>query len=167
MKYDGQIDIAVGLSAQTKIWKNQKINWSEMVSRLQEEHKTQETLKEFLAAPKEEQTRIKDVGGYVGGYLKNGRRKPESVVYRQLLTLDIDFAHRDFWDDYLMFFNNAAVLHGTHKHCDTSPRYRLIMPLSRKCTPDEYVVVVNISRIAWPEHQAVCLKCRPIKELNA
>lgn len=143
MKYDGQIDIATGLSAQTKIWKNQKLSWSELVSHLREEHKTQETLKEFLAAPKEEQTRIKDVGGYVGGYLKNGRRKPESVVTRQLLTLDIDFAHRDFWDDYQMFFNNAAVLHGTHKHCETSPRYRLIMPLSRKCTPDEYVAVAR------------------------
>ena len=68
MKYDGQIDIATGLSAQTKIWKNQKLNWCELVSHLREEHKTQETLKEFLAAPKEEQTRIKDVGGYVGGY---------------------------------------------------------------------------------------------------
>ena len=143
MKYDGQIDIAVGLSAQTKIWKNQKMSWSELVSRLREEHKTQETLKEFLAAPKEEQTRIKDVGGYVGGYLKNGRRNPSNVSYRQLLTLDIDFAHRDFWDDYQMFFNNAAVLHGTHKHCATSPRYRLIMPLSRKCSPDEYVAVAR------------------------
>lgn len=143
MKHDGQLEIATGLSAQTKVWKNQKLSWSELVSHLREEHKTQETLKEFLAAPKEEQTRIKDVGGYVGGYLKNGRRKPESVVTRQLLTLDIDFAHRDFWDDYQMFFNNAAVLHGTHKHCETSPRYRLIMPLSRKCTPDEYVAVAR------------------------
>lgn len=143
MKYDGQIEIATGLSAQTKIWKNQKWNWSELVARLKEEHKTQETLKEFLAAPKEEQTRIKDVGGYVGGYLKNGRRKPDSIVRRQVLTLDIDFAHRDFWDDYQMFFNNAAVLHGTHKHCETSPRYRLIMPLSRPCSPDEYVAVAR------------------------
>lgn len=143
MKYNGQIEIAIGLSAQTKIWKNQKWSWSEFVARLKEEHKTQETLKEFLAAPKEEQTRIKDVGGYVGGYLKNGRRKPESVVRRQLLTLDIDFAHRDFWDDYQMFFNNAAVLHGTHKHCETSPRYRLLVPLSRPCTPDEYVAVAR------------------------
>lgn len=143
MKYDGQLEIAIGLSAQTKIWKNQKQNWSDIVSHLKEEHKTQETLKEFLAASKEEQTRIKDVGGYVGGFLKNGRRKPECVVFRQLLTLDIDYAYRDFWDDYRLFFSNAAVLHGTHKHCDTSPRFRLIMPLSRKCTSDEYVAVAR------------------------
>lgn len=143
MKYDGQLDIATGLSAQTKIWKNQKISWSDFVSRIREEHKTPETLKEFLAASREDQTKIKDVGGYVGGYLKNGRRKPENIVHRQLLTLDIDFAHRDFWDDYQMLFSNAAILHGTHKHCETSPRYRLLMPLSRKCTPDEYVAVAR------------------------
>lgn len=141
MKFDGTIEIAIGFSAQTKTWKNQKMRWSELVSRLGEEHKTAETLKEFLAATKEDQTKIKDVGGYVGGYLKEGKRKPQSVVHRQLLTLDIDFAYRDFWEDLQMLFDNAAVLHGTHKHCETSPRYRLVMPLSRGCTPDEYVAV--------------------------
>lgn len=143
MKYDGQIDIATGLSAQAKNWKNTRITWTEFVSRLKEEHKTQETLKEFLAATKEEQSRIKDVGGYVGGYLEGGKRRSDTVKYRQLITLDIDFAHRDLWDDYQMLFGNAAVLHGTHRHCDTSPRFRLIMPLSRKCTPDEYVAIAR------------------------
>lgn len=139
--YDGEFDLAVGMSAKSKIWKNKKVKWSDFVARLSEEHKTNETLKEFLSAPREEQSKIKDVGGYVGGYLKNGRRKPENVVHRQLLTLDIDFAHKDFWEDYILLFNNAAILHATHKHCDTSPRFRLLIPLSRKCTPDEYVAV--------------------------
>jgi predicted P-loop ATPase len=143
MKYDGQIDIATGLSAQAKNWKNTRVTWTELVSRLKEEHKTQETLKEFLAATKEEQSRIKDVGGYVGGYLEGGKRRSDTIKYRQLITLDIDFAHRDLWDDYQMLFGNAAVLHGTHRHCDTSPRFRLIMPLSRKCTPDEYVAIAR------------------------
>lgn len=143
MNYDGQIDIATGLSATAKIWKNQKISWSALVMKLREEHKTPETLREFLAAPREEQTKIKDVGGYVGGYLKNGRRKPECVQHRQLLTLDIDFSHKDLWDDFILLFSNAAVLHGTHKNCETSPRYRLVMPLSRPCTPDEYVAVAR------------------------
>ena len=141
IKHDGELDLAVGMSAKSKIWKNKKVRWSDLVSRLGEEHRTNETLKEFISATKDEQSKIKDVGGYVGGYLKNGRRKPDSVVFRQLLTLDIDFAHLDFWDDYQLLFGNAAVLHATHKHCETSPRFRLIVPLSRKCTPDEYVAV--------------------------
>jgi putative DNA primase/helicase len=139
IKNDGELHLAIGMSAKSKIWKNKKIQWSELVTRLKETNRTTETLKEFISATKEEQLKIKDVGGYVGGYLRNGRRKPENVVHRQLLTLDIDFAHKDFWGDYCLQFSNAAVLHATHKHCETSPRFRLIMPLSRECTPDEYV----------------------------
>jgi len=141
MKYDGKIDIATGMSARSKVWKNKSILWSDFSNRLSEEHKTNETHKEFIAATKEEQSKIKDVGGYVGGYLRQGRRNPENVVHRQLVTLDIDFAHLDFWDDFCMQFENAALLHSTHKHCDASPRYRLILPLSREATPDEYVAV--------------------------
>lgn len=143
MQFDGTIDIATGMSAKSKLWKNKKILWSELVARLGEEHKTNETFKEYMAASKEEQLKIKDVGGFVGGYLRQGRRKPENVVHRQLLTLDIDFAHNDFWDDFCMQFDNAAILHGTHKYSRQSPRFRLVMPLSREVTPDEYVAAAR------------------------
>lgn len=141
MKYDGKIDIAVGMSARSKVWKNKKYQWSELVQRLSEEHKTTETFKEYMAASKDEQSKIKDVGGYVGGYLRQGRRKPENVAHRQVMTLDIDFAHNDFWEDFTLQFDNAAVLHSTHKHHESSPRFRLIIPMSREATPDEYVAV--------------------------
>ena len=121
MKYDGLIDIATGVAAGSKIWKNKNLKWSEILKRLSDGHKTNETFKEFMSATKEEQSKIKDIGGYVGGYLKNGRRKPENVVYRQLITLDIDFAYPDLWDDFKLQFNNSACVHATHKHCPTSP----------------------------------------------
>lgn len=143
MKFDGLIDIATGFSAKSKIWKNKKVKWSELVKKLSEETKTNETYKEFLYANKQEQLKIKDVGGFVGAYLLNGRRKPKNVVHRQLLALDIDFAHIDFWDDFCLQFNNAAFIHGTHKHSEANPRYRLVMPLSREATPDEYVAVAR------------------------
>ena len=141
MKYDGKLDIAIGMKVDSKVWKNKKVTWSELVRRLSEGHKTNETYKEFIAASKAEQQKIKDVGGYVGGYLRAGRRKPQNVVHRQLLTLDIDFAHTDFWDDFCMLYSNAAVIHATHKHHASSPRYRLIIPVNRELTPDEYVAV--------------------------
>lgn len=143
MKYDGPINLATGMSAKSKTWKNEAYTWSKLVDRLSQEHKTTETFKEFIAATKVEQGKIKDVGGYVGGYLRNGRRKPENVVNRQVLTLDIDFAHMGFWEDFQMLFDNAAVLHATHKHCETSPRFRLLMPLSREASPDEYVATAR------------------------
>lgn len=143
MEYDGTINLALGTSAKTKLWKNQKWQWSALVKRLTDGHKTNETFAEFLKAPKVEQDKIKDVGGYVGGYLRAGRRSPANVVNRQLLTLDIDFAHNHFWDSFTLFFDNAAVLHGTHKHTEEKPRYRLVMPLSREVSPDEYVAIAR------------------------
>ena len=45
LEYDGQINIAVGLSAESKIWKNTKIKWSEFVEKIAEERKTSETVR--------------------------------------------------------------------------------------------------------------------------
>lgn len=141
MKYDGKIDIAVGHAVNSKTWKNKKWAWSYIVEKLSNSITTSETYKEYISASKSEQGKIKDVGGYVGAYLRNGRRHPQNVVHRQLITLDIDFAHRDFWDDFQLQFGCSAVLHSTHKHHEDSPRFRLIIPLSREANPDEYVAV--------------------------
>lgn len=141
MKYDGTLDIATGIHAGSKVWKNKKILWSEFVQKLSEENKTTETFKEYIALGKDDQSKIKDVGGYVGGYLRNGRRGIQNVVHRQLMTLDIDFAHIDFWEDFQLQFDNASVLHATHKHHESSPRYRLLIPLSRETSPDEYTAI--------------------------
>lgn len=143
MIYDGTIAIATGLSASSKTWKNEKTTWGSFVERIYNDVKTSETLDQFLKAPKDEQGQIKDVGGYVGGFLLNGRRKPENVLYRQLLTLDIDFAHDNFWDDFLMVFDNAAILHATHKSSVTNRRYRLLMPLSREVSSEEYIAIAR------------------------
>ena len=143
MKYDGKIDIATGLSAKSKVWKNKAMLWSEFANKLKNVTVTSETFKDYISATKQEQSKIKDVGGYVGGYLRQGKRSPANVVHKQLLTLDIDFAHLNFWEDFQMLFSNAAVLHATHKYSPADPRFRLVMPLSREATPDEYVAVAR------------------------
>lgn len=139
--HDGTIHLATGYSAGSKVWKNKKMLFSDFVQKLSEENKTNETFKEFINASKDEQGKIKDVGGYVGAYLRNGKRSPQNVVHRQLITLDIDFAHAHFWEDFCLQWENAAVIHATHKHSEAEPRYRLIMPISRECTSDEYVAI--------------------------
>lgn len=143
MIYDGQIDIATGFSSTCKVWKNKSILWSELVERLNAVVRTGETYNQYMSAPKDEQNKIKDVGGYVGGKLKNGRRHAENVEHRQLIALDIDFAHDNFWWDFTMIYGCAAVLHSTHKHKPTSPRYRLIIPISRPVSTEEYEAIAR------------------------
>lgn len=138
LQYDGKLDIATGLAFDSRVWKNKSILWSKLVQRLSEPIVTGETYKQFIAASKAEQGRIKDVGGFVGGSLLNGKRKKESVKYRQLLTLDIDFSHDNFWWDFTMLYDCAAFIHSTHKSSPEKPRHRLIIPLSREVSAEEY-----------------------------
>lgn len=135
------LDLALGTSAKTKIWKNRKITWEELTEKLKTPIRTHESYKEFLSLNKEEQSKIKDVGGYVGAYLKNGVRKPAAVVRRQLITLDLDFAPYDFFDIYSLLYGEAAIVHSTHKHSKATPRYRLIIPLSRAVGVEEYSAI--------------------------
>lgn len=143
MKYDIELDIAIGLGLTSKVWKNTKMKWSEFVEKLSSPIVTAETYKEFLSAPKQEQSKIKDVGGYVGGFLVNGKREKQNILYRQLITLDIDLSHSAFWWDFTTLFDNAAVLHSTHKSSEELPRHRLLIPLDRKVNHEEYQAIAR------------------------
>lgn len=136
-----KLDIAFGTNADSKKWKNTQITWDDFTEKLKYSVRTNETLQEFLKMSKPDQGKIKDVGGYVGGYLRGGRRKVDAVGHRQLLTLDIDFATTDFFFDFECRYSCAAFLHATHKHSPTEPRYRLLIPLDREVSCDEYLAI--------------------------
>ena len=140
---DGPLSIAIGLNASSKVWKNTKLQWSELVAKLAKPVVTKETYKQFINASKSEQSKIKDVGGFVGGFLTNDRRDKTNVLYRQLVALDIDFSHDNFWWDFTMLFDCAAVIHSTHKSCPESPRHRLVIPLDREVSQEEYQAIAR------------------------
>lgn len=143
LKHNDSINIAIGLNVSSKVWKNTKMLWSDLVNKLSKPVVTNETYKRFMEASKEEQSKIKDVGGFVGGFLTNGRREKSNVLYRQLVTLDVDFSHNNFWWDFTMLFDCAAVIHSTHKHCESKPRHRLIIPLDREVSQEEYQAIAR------------------------
>lgn len=143
LEHDANLSIAIGLSAASKVWKNTKIAWSALVQKLSEPVITAETYKQFMHATKDEQSKIKDVGGFVGGFLTNGRRDKSNVLYRQLIALDIDFSHENIWWDFTMLFDCAAVIHSTHKSCIEKPRHRLIIPLDREVSQEEYQAIAR------------------------
>jgi len=135
--------IATGQSRTSKLWKNTEYTWEELIQRLQTTTRTPETQGEYINMIKAKQDAVKDIGGFVGGKLKNGRRKADSIDKRYLLTLDADYATSDFIDGLEMFFNFAWCIYSTHKHTPDKPRLRLLIPLSRPCNPDEYEAVAR------------------------
>lgn len=138
IRNDYPIDIATAHSRLSKKWVNKATTWAKLVQRCAETKRTGETVAEYARMSKDEQSSIKDVGGFVGGYLAGGVRKTANVKWRSLATLDIDYGKPDLWDDFTLEFGFTAMLYSTHKHTKEKPRYRLVFPLSRQVKPEEY-----------------------------
>ena len=133
--------IAVGNSRMDKKRKNREISWEDFCKKVSVTQRTTETVEEYRKLRKGRQDNIKDVGGFVGGHLKEGRRKNGNVLCRSMLTLDVDYGTPEFWDELKMFSGFKCCVYSTHKHTPESPRLRLIIPLSREVSEDEYPAV--------------------------
>lgn len=136
---DKALDIALGNSRTTKKWKNKPLLWSELLDRLATVTRTSETVAEYRAMPRSRQAEVKDVGGFVGGYCEHGSRS--DIRHRSVLCLDADFADDGLWSDWLLLYGKAAAVYSTHKHTPEKPRLRLVVPLARDVSPDEYQAI--------------------------
>ena len=139
VQYDKTLDIALGNSRTTKKWKNRTMTWSELLDRLANVVRTSETMAEYRAMSRDRQSAVKDVGGFVGGYCNNGSRS--DVRHRSIICLDADFADGELWPDWELLYGKAAAVYSTHKHTPEKPRLRLVVPLSRDVSPDEYQAI--------------------------
>ena len=138
LKHNISFTVATAFSGNSKTWKNRKYTWDKFLERLSEPTVTKETYAQFMKASKQDQGKIKDVGGYIGATLLNGNRKKSSVQSKQLITLDIDFSYSDFWWCFTLLYDCAACIHSTHKSSEKKPRHRLIIPLDRAVSAEEY-----------------------------
>ena len=136
--------IAVGNSRMDKKWINRDITWEDLCKKVSVTQRTTETVEEYRKLKKGMQDSIKDVGGFVGGHLRQGRRKNGMVLCRSMLTLDMDYGKPDIWDEIAMLHDFKCCVYSTHKHTPESPRLRLIIPLSREVTEEEYPAVARM-----------------------
>lgn len=133
--------IAVGNSRMDKKWKNKDMSWDDFKQKCSQTIRTTETVAEYRKMSKLAQDNAKDVGGFVGGALKQGKRKNGFVDGRSMLTLDLDHAVPEVWDAVTMLFDFKCLMYSTHKHTPEAPRVRLIIPLSREVSAEEYAPV--------------------------
>ena len=122
-------------------WPKSEILWSEFVEKLKTPVRGVETLEEYLALPKSRQDELKDVGGFVGGTFAGDRRKAANVEGRDLVTLDLDNIPAGQTEDILRRVEGlgcAAAVYSTRKHAGYAPRLRVVVPLDRTGTADEY-----------------------------
>ena len=136
--------IAVGNSRMDKKWKNRDISWEDLCQRVSSTIRTTETVEEYRKLKKGAQDNIKDVGGFVGGQLREGRRKNGMVLCRSMLTLDMDYGEPGIWDEIDLLHDFKCCVYSTHKHTPEHPRLRMIIPLARDITEEEYPAVARM-----------------------
>lgn len=143
MKPNKELQLSIGSSRTSKTWKNISLTWEELVERLSSPTVTQETVAEYQKMSKAEKGQVKDVGGFVGGWLKQGRRKNGYVQSRSLVALDADSPGKDFLDRLDLLADYTYALYSTHSHTSKFPKYRIIIPTNRLMSPDEYEPVAR------------------------
>ena len=84
------------------------------------------------------------MGGFVGGQLREGRRKNGMVLCRSMLTLDMDYGEPGIWDEIDLLHDFRCCVYSTHKHTPEHPRLRMIIPLARDITEEEYPAVARM-----------------------
>ena len=68
------LKISYGHSANALKWSNRTTTWEALREKLKTTVKTAETMEQYRAMSRPEREAVKDIGGFVGGHLKNGRR---------------------------------------------------------------------------------------------
>lgn len=141
LQFDRQLTISAAGNRKATQWPAQTLYWSEMVERLRTAVRGTETLAEYLKLPKAQQDDLKDVGGFVAGTLAGNLRKASNVLNRDIITLDLDNIPAGGTAEVikrLEALGCAYATYSTRKHHEGAPRLRVLAPLSRTATADEY-----------------------------
>lgn len=142
MNYNRMITISTATNRKAQVWLKEELYWSEFAEgKLKSPHRSTETLEEYLKLPKSKQDDLKDVGGFVGGALKDNKRKANNVLFRDLISLDLDNIETGKTEDVLKRLDGlgcAYVVYSTRKHASYKPRLRVVFPTDRSVTADEY-----------------------------
>jgi predicted P-loop ATPase len=136
-----KLAIAYGNSRQAKKWVNKQITFDELKDRLKTPIRTTESAEEYAKFSKAQKDDAKDHGGFVAGVLKGGRRKIDTVELRSMIALDGDRIDKEFLENYESNAQYTSVLYSTHSSTEENPRVRIIYPLARDVTPEEFVAV--------------------------
>lgn len=141
------IKISVCNRRTDKKYKNKELEWDYIIDRNRNPIRTSETAEEYSKLPKAKRGELKDIGGLVGGWLKDGIRKNGNVTFRTLGLLDADSIPADV--NFQSIVRTALdgvtyFLYSTHSHTPETPRCRIVILFGREVSEDEYPAVMRM-----------------------
>lgn len=147
------LSISIGRNRFDEDWQRIDTTWHDLVAKLAGFRMQPYTVDDYYSwvtpegktSPRMENA--KDVGGWVGGELSCGNRTVDTLRNRCVITLDADHADAKFIDRVALnklFDGLTYLIHSTHSHTSDAPRYRIVIPLDRAVTPDEYRAIAKM-----------------------
>ena len=136
------IEISVGGSRWASSWAQDLMTWedfTESLSARMYNNASTETHAEYMALSKAEQDKRKDVGGFVGGSLRDGLRRRGCCTGRSLITLDMDAAppaaHSSGWPPSRPWAQQRSIPPGSTTRSTHAAGH---LPHRRVMQPEEY-----------------------------
>ncbi len=134
--------ISIGGSRKATKWKVEDVTFEELAQRVSNPTVTPETFETYQKLDKASKDDLKDVGGFVLGELKGGKRSNATVTNRTGIALDLDaigsWGELEEIESTLEFLMFKYCLYSTRKSTKNNPRVRILFELKRVVTPDEY-----------------------------
>ncbi len=138
-----ELNLCLGSSREAAVWRPVTMTLDELWDRLNKPVRTPETMAEYRAMPKAERDRVKDRGGFLAGTLKGNRRRKAEVLSRSMVALDGDSLRPGFLEDYARLARYCTLTYTTHSHTPEAPRARLLFPLARDVSPEEFNAIAR------------------------
>ncbi|MGN0363678.1 MAG: VapE domain-containing protein [Bilifractor sp.] len=141
LKHNRALTLSVGNSRKSIDWRPWNTDVAGLYTKLSTAVHGTEPQAEYFAMKKGQQDDLKDIGGFVGGAIQGSRRKAAAVVSRSVIALDMDTVPPYGWDavmEKLQKYGKSFCVYGTRKDTPTAPRKRVVFPIARDVTPDEY-----------------------------
>lgn len=125
------------------------MTWGELIDLLEDvKVDKRHTQAQYDAMDVDEKGFVKDVGAFVPGVFRAGKRRAEALIERTALTLDIDEVSPRQYDRIMEGLTPLGEWEWfattTRGHRPDSPRCRIVLPLTRPVDPEEYAPLCRI-----------------------
>ena len=101
----------------------------------------------YTTITKAKQDELKDIGAFIAGELKNGRRRSGCVLARCAAVLDADNLPAGSTEDFIRRVEGLGccyLVYSTAKHSPATPRLRVVVPLAQDIPAEQYAPVARL-----------------------
>lgn len=142
---DATFAVVTAPKRSSRHWKAGEVTWGELLDWVKHPAHRKEAGNYLLGRLRATEVQHTDKDGKPeGDPCLNLHRRKNAIESRSALTLDIDTPTDDFRDRIELLFPHAALIHTTFSSTKRAPRYRMIVPVDREMTPDEYVEAATV-----------------------